>query len=274
MAEALAIKAKQIKAAESILLDNDLLERPPPSSNTIQSIYTHELKACIAQLAQVHLHTVERIAQVKQDIEREQEALAQHLAVASTLQEKLVRYQRQLEREQQEPIGEVVARYRERTTRMVQQNRSIMQALAKFMKKHFPAPVLDGETSLVTLANAKRAKRHEGKKTKRNQKGNQRGDGGERSGTIGAEDDDSDSELDDADEDGADQEEMGGTRYIALDQMLESLMNSSLAKPHDPYIKLDPATHWAPYTELLLRSGIARLHPKDAHKLKMTEFHV
>ncbi|CAB1344605.1 unnamed protein product [Coregonus sp. 'balchen'] len=50
------------------------------------------------------------------------------------------------------------------------------------------------------------------------------------------------------------------------------LMNKTLETPHDPYILIDE-TFWPPYTEMLLRYGIALRHPEDCFKIRLETFY-
>ncbi|KAM9490407.1 centromere protein K [Salvelinus alpinus] len=55
---------------------------------------------------------------------------------------------------------------------------------------------------------------------------------------------------------------------ISLNEVLELLMNTTLETPHDPYVSIDE-TFWPPYTEMLLRHGIAQRHPEDCFKIRL-----
>ncbi|XP_041694343.1 centromere protein K [Coregonus clupeaformis] len=59
---------------------------------------------------------------------------------------------------------------------------------------------------------------------------------------------------------------------ISLNEILELLMNKTLETPHDPYILTDE-TFWPPYTEMLLRYGIALRHPEDCFKIRLETFY-
>ncbi|XP_064807680.1 centromere protein K-like isoform X1 [Oncorhynchus masou masou] len=59
---------------------------------------------------------------------------------------------------------------------------------------------------------------------------------------------------------------------ISLNEVLELLMNTTLETPHDPYILIDE-TFWPPYTEMLLRHGIAQRHPEDCFKIRLETFY-
>ncbi|XP_024260914.1 centromere protein K [Oncorhynchus tshawytscha] len=59
---------------------------------------------------------------------------------------------------------------------------------------------------------------------------------------------------------------------ISLNEVLELLMNTTLETPHDPYISIDE-TFWPPYTEMLLRHGIAQRHPEDCFKIRLETFY-
>ncbi|KAI2668432.1 Centromere protein K [Labeo rohita] len=53
---------------------------------------------------------------------------------------------------------------------------------------------------------------------------------------------------------------------ISLSEIIERLTNKTLETPHDPYVTTDD-TFWPPYTEMLLRNGIATRHPEDCNKI-------
>ncbi|XP_029480389.2 centromere protein K-like isoform X2 [Oncorhynchus nerka] len=59
---------------------------------------------------------------------------------------------------------------------------------------------------------------------------------------------------------------------ISLNEVLELLMNTTLETPHDPYVSIDE-TFWPPYTEMLLRHGIAQRHPEDCFKIRLETFY-
>ncbi|XP_035612544.1 centromere protein K-like [Oncorhynchus keta] len=59
---------------------------------------------------------------------------------------------------------------------------------------------------------------------------------------------------------------------ISLNEVLELLMNTALETPHDPYVSIDE-TFWPPYTEMLLRHGIAQRHPEDCFKIRLETFY-
>uniref|UniRef100_A0A674BFG6 Centromere protein K n=1 Tax=Salmo trutta TaxID=8032 RepID=A0A674BFG6_SALTR len=59
---------------------------------------------------------------------------------------------------------------------------------------------------------------------------------------------------------------------ISLNEFLELLMNKTLETPHDPYVSIDE-TFWPPYTEMLLRHGIAQRHPEDCFKIRLETFY-
>ncbi|XP_014033522.1 centromere protein K isoform X5 [Salmo salar] len=59
---------------------------------------------------------------------------------------------------------------------------------------------------------------------------------------------------------------------ISLNEVLELLMNKTLETPHDPYVSIDE-TFWPPYTEMLLRHGIAQRHPEDCFKIRLETFY-
>lgn len=58
---------------------------------------------------------------------------------------------------------------------------------------------------------------------------------------------------------------------ISLSEIIEKLMNKTLETPHDPYVTTDD-TFWQPYTEMLLRSGVAIRHPDDCKKIRLEMF--
>ncbi|XP_016362695.1 centromere protein K isoform X1 [Sinocyclocheilus anshuiensis] len=58
---------------------------------------------------------------------------------------------------------------------------------------------------------------------------------------------------------------------ISLSEIIERLTNKSLETPHDPYVTTDD-TFWPPYTEMLLRNGIATRHPEDCSKIRLENF--
>uniref|UniRef100_A0A673JAM6 Uncharacterized protein n=1 Tax=Sinocyclocheilus rhinocerous TaxID=307959 RepID=A0A673JAM6_9TELE len=55
---------------------------------------------------------------------------------------------------------------------------------------------------------------------------------------------------------------------ISLSEIIERLTNKTLETPHDPYVSTDD-TFWPPYTEMLLRNGIAKRHPEDCSKIHL-----
>jgi len=57
-----------------------------------------------------------------------------------------------------------------------------------------------------------------------------------------------------------------------LANMLQELMNLSVSKPHDPYVRLTKE-HYAPYIELLLRAQIAEKHPTNSELIRLIPFH-
>ncbi|XP_064171885.1 centromere protein K [Anguilla rostrata] len=59
---------------------------------------------------------------------------------------------------------------------------------------------------------------------------------------------------------------------ISLHDMLELLMNKLLESPHEPYVEIN-GTFWPPYTEMLLRYGIASRHPEDCFKIRLEAFY-
>jgi len=60
---------------------------------------------------------------------------------------------------------------------------------------------------------------------------------------------------------------------VGLKRFLLDLMNKIVTEPQFPYVKLDPATHWEPYVELLIRGGVAEKHPSDSRLLKLISYH-
>ncbi|XP_068585074.1 centromere protein K-like [Cebidichthys violaceus] len=58
---------------------------------------------------------------------------------------------------------------------------------------------------------------------------------------------------------------------ISLNEILELLMNKVLNTPHDPYVTMDH-TFWPPYTEMLLRYGIAVRHQENHFKIRLETF--
>nr|XP_055051834.1 centromere protein K [Misgurnus anguillicaudatus] len=58
---------------------------------------------------------------------------------------------------------------------------------------------------------------------------------------------------------------------ISLSEIIEKLTNKTLETPHDPYVTTDD-TFWQPYTEMLLRSGVAIRHPDDCKKIRLEMF--
>lgn len=55
------------------------------------------------------------------------------------------------------------------------------------------------------------------------------------------------------------------------DFLLQRLTNKTLETPHDPYVTTDD-TFWPPYTEMLLRNGIATRCPEDCNKIRLENF--
>uniref|UniRef100_A0A4W5KL65 Centromere protein K n=1 Tax=Hucho hucho TaxID=62062 RepID=A0A4W5KL65_9TELE len=70
----------------------------------------------------------------------------------------------------------------------------------------------------------------------------------------------------------ADRRKKLNENLISLNKILELLMNKTLATPHHPYISIDE-TFWPPYTEMLLRYGIAQRHPEDCFKIRLETFY-
>ncbi|XP_067260736.1 centromere protein K [Chanodichthys erythropterus] len=58
---------------------------------------------------------------------------------------------------------------------------------------------------------------------------------------------------------------------ISLSEIIERLTNKTLDTPHDPYVTTDD-TFWPPYTEMILRNGIAIRHPEDCNKIRLENF--
>eukprot|EP00053_Salpingoeca_punica_P015785 m.146077 g.146077 ORF g.146077 m.146077 type:complete len:162 (-) comp16799_c6_seq1:230-715(-) len=133
---------------------------------------------------------------------------------------------------------------RARTKVIAESNRKLMASMASFMSKYFPPPSPDDDESDAT-ASTSSSKKAAGK-----QKEPQR----QPKGAI--------------------------TQFFARDRpalrslndLLEDLMNKCMTSPHDPYITLDDS-HWPPYIELIVRSGIGMRHPHIPRKLKLTDFH-
>ncbi|XP_077203361.1 centromere protein K isoform X2 [Paroedura picta] len=61
-------------------------------------------------------------------------------------------------------------------------------------------------------------------------------------------------------------------QLITLHEILESLINKLINKPHDPYITISNS-FWPPYIELLLRYGIALRHSEDPSRIRLENFH-
>ncbi|KAI6058125.1 Centromere protein K [Aix galericulata] len=66
--------------------------------------------------------------------------------------------------------------------------------------------------------------------------------------------------------------EESDTQLIALHEILENLINTFFATPHEPYITVDDSL-WPPYVELLLRCGVALRHPEDPNRIRLEAFH-
>ncbi|XP_063278441.1 centromere protein K [Prinia subflava] len=58
---------------------------------------------------------------------------------------------------------------------------------------------------------------------------------------------------------------------ITLKEILEILIKKLMSTPHDPYITIHES-FWPPYIELLLRYGIALIHPEDASRMRLQAF--
>ncbi|XP_060091894.1 centromere protein K [Heteronotia binoei] len=61
-------------------------------------------------------------------------------------------------------------------------------------------------------------------------------------------------------------------QLITLHEILESLINQLINKPHDPYVRIRKS-FWLPYIELLLRYGIALRHSEDPSRIRLEDFH-
>ncbi|KAL8203811.1 UNVERIFIED_CONTAM: hypothetical protein K2H54_061406 [Gekko kuhli] len=61
-------------------------------------------------------------------------------------------------------------------------------------------------------------------------------------------------------------------QLITLHEILESLINKLINKPHDPYMTISNS-FWSPYIELLLRYGIALRHSEDPSRIRLENFH-
>ncbi|XP_021390056.1 centromere protein K isoform X2 [Lonchura striata] len=59
---------------------------------------------------------------------------------------------------------------------------------------------------------------------------------------------------------------------ITLQEILEMLINTLMATPHEPYITINES-FWPPYIELLLRCGMALRHPEDPNRMRLQAFH-
>ncbi|NWR94996.1 CENPK protein, partial [Furnarius figulus] len=59
---------------------------------------------------------------------------------------------------------------------------------------------------------------------------------------------------------------------LALQDILEMLVNKLISTPHEPYITIDES-FWPPYIELLLRFGMALRHPEDPNRMRLEAFH-
>eukprot|EP00300_Choanocystis_sp_HF-7_P037480 c53643_g1_i1.p1 GENE.c53643_g1_i1~~c53643_g1_i1.p1 ORF type:complete len:262 (+),score=51.75 c53643_g1_i1:32-787(+) len=58
---------------------------------------------------------------------------------------------------------------------------------------------------------------------------------------------------------------------VPLRDLLQDLMNASVMKPNDPYVRLTNQ-HWTPHVELLLSSHIAEKHHLHGNQIKLTDF--
>lgn len=63
-------------------------------------------------------------------------------------------------------------------------------------------------------------------------------------------------------------------KYCSMIDLLEELMNTCMAKPHDPYITIREDIHWPMYIELIIRWGIGIKHPSKANQIKLVAFHI
>ncbi|XP_041326804.1 centromere protein K isoform X1 [Pyrgilauda ruficollis] len=59
---------------------------------------------------------------------------------------------------------------------------------------------------------------------------------------------------------------------ITLQEILEMLINTLMATPHEPYVTINES-FWPPYVELLLRYGMALRHPEDPKRMRLQAFH-
>ncbi|XP_027527232.1 centromere protein K isoform X2 [Neopelma chrysocephalum] len=59
---------------------------------------------------------------------------------------------------------------------------------------------------------------------------------------------------------------------LALQEILEILINKLMATPHEPYVTINES-FWPPYVELLLRFGMALRHPEDPNRMRLEAFH-
>ncbi|XP_057899451.1 centromere protein K isoform X2 [Melospiza georgiana] len=59
---------------------------------------------------------------------------------------------------------------------------------------------------------------------------------------------------------------------IALQEILEVLINTIMTTPHEPYITINQS-FWPPYVELLLRYGVALRHPEDPNRIRLQAYH-
>ncbi|NWT04666.1 CENPK protein, partial [Mionectes macconnelli] len=59
---------------------------------------------------------------------------------------------------------------------------------------------------------------------------------------------------------------------LALQDILEILINKLLTTPHEPYVTINES-FWPPYIELLLRFGMALRHPEDPNRMRLEAFH-
>ncbi|NWS15018.1 CENPK protein, partial [Pachyramphus minor] len=63
-----------------------------------------------------------------------------------------------------------------------------------------------------------------------------------------------------------------GVEMLALQDILEILINKLMATPHEPYVTINE-TFWPPYIELLMRFGTALRHPEDPNRMRLEAFH-
>ncbi|KFW03924.1 Centromere protein K, partial [Eurypyga helias] len=54
--------------------------------------------------------------------------------------------------------------------------------------------------------------------------------------------------------------------------VFQTLVNTLISIPHEPYITIDDS-FWPPYVEMLLQFGIALRHPEDPNRIRLEAFH-